>query len=285
MSEPGRSIVIGEGVELDTRPAAFPARMVAIGIDLLLLAVVVLIILESMRIFRIRIPYGWWQIVMIIGLVVITVLWQMTIEIMTRGRSLGKVLIGLRVVRDDGGPILPRQAGIRALVGVAELWMTLGAVATITSMFNQHSKRVGDILAGTYVASAKPPKPLEPLPPVRPELAAWAKTADIGLLPDGLALAARQFLGTRSSMEPMSRQAMAQSMARDVGRLVAPLPPHQVHPEEYLAAVLRERSNRDLIQETGRQKLVDAQTRALRSVPFHMADQPQTSSASRIKSQ
>lgn len=272
MAELGQRIVIGEGVELDTRPAGFPARMVAIGIDLLLLAVVILGVLEVMRIFRIRIPVGWAQIVLVVGLVIVTVLWQMTIEILTRGRSLGKLLIGLRVVRDDGGPVLPRQSGIRALVGVGELWMTLGAVATVTSMFNQHSKRVGDILAGTYVVAAKPPKPLEPLPPVHPELAAWAKTADIGSLPDGLALAARQFLGTRSSMEPTSRQAMAQNMARETGRFVAPLPPHQVHPEDYLAAVLRERSNRDLIQEAERRKLVEAQSRALRSVPFHMAD-------------
>src|SRR5919112_957635 len=73
-----------------------------------------------------------------------------TVETLTRGRSLGKVAAGIRIVRDDGGPVRFRHALIRALAGVGEIWLTLGAVALITSMLNDRGKRVGDLLAGTY---------------------------------------------------------------------------------------------------------------------------------------
>ena len=44
------------------------------------------------------------------------------IEMLTRGRSAGKALLGLRVVRDDGGPVRFRQALTRGLVGAAIEW-------------------------------------------------------------------------------------------------------------------------------------------------------------------
>ena len=45
---------------------------------------------------------------------------------MTRGRSLGKLAVGGRIVRTDGGASGFRQAFIRALVGVFEIWFTVG---------------------------------------------------------------------------------------------------------------------------------------------------------------
>ena len=40
-----------------------------------------------------------------------------------RGRTLGKLAMGLRAVRDDGGPIRLRHAVVRALVGFVEIWL------------------------------------------------------------------------------------------------------------------------------------------------------------------
>ena len=75
-----------------------------------------------------------------------------TVETLTHGRSLGKAVFGLQVIRDDGGPIRLRHAAVRALVGFFELWLLLGGLAFVTSMLNDRGKRVGDYLAGTYVA-------------------------------------------------------------------------------------------------------------------------------------
>ena len=53
----------------------------------------------------------------------------MLVETATGGRSLGKLAVGARIVRDDGGAIGLRHAFIRALLGVLEIFMTFGGLA------------------------------------------------------------------------------------------------------------------------------------------------------------
>ena len=72
-------------------------------------------------------------------------------ETLSRGRTLGKLAMGLRVVGDDGGPERFRQALVRALASVLEIWLLLGAPALITSLLSAKGKRLGDVFAGTLV--------------------------------------------------------------------------------------------------------------------------------------
>src|SRR5699024_2594102 len=94
------------------------------------------------------------EAMMLLSLVLLMFIAPLLVEGISRGRSLGKVIFGLRVVRDDGGTLRWRQAFTRALTGVFELWMTVGSVAIIASLFNRHAKRLGDMLAGTFVIIA-----------------------------------------------------------------------------------------------------------------------------------
>ena len=59
--------------------------------------------------------------------------------------------MGLRVVRDDGGPIRFRHALVRGLIGVVleKPGITLGFLAFVTIAGSSRHKRVGDMLAGT----------------------------------------------------------------------------------------------------------------------------------------
>src|SRR5690554_2816559 len=72
------------------------------------------------------------------------------VETLTRGRSLGRLAVGMRVVRDDGGPVSLRHAFTRALVGLVEIFGTLGMLALTVSVLSKRAKRLGDMLAGTY---------------------------------------------------------------------------------------------------------------------------------------
>src|SRR5215471_5526474 len=69
------------------------------------------------------------------------VLW----ETLTRGASPGKYALGLRVVSDDGGPERFRQALVRGLAGVVEIWIMFGVPALISSLLSDRGKRLGDI--------------------------------------------------------------------------------------------------------------------------------------------
>src|SRR5262249_55132854 len=117
------------------------------------------------------------------------------VETATRGRSLGKLAGGLRVVRDDGGPVRFRQSLVRGLLTLREFYACRFSIAWIASLSTAGGRRVGDMLAGTYVIGERGGATSIPPVPMPPELAGWAAGADIGRIPDRLAVAARQYLG------------------------------------------------------------------------------------------
>jgi hypothetical protein len=168
------------------------------------------------------------------------------VETLSHGRSLGKMACGLRVVRDDGGPIRFRHALVRGLIGVVEILLTLGVVACIASLVSARGRRLGDVFAGTLVVRERVPvAPTGFLPPPPPWLAGRFSQLDLSAVPDGLWLAVRQYLARMGQLDPQVGWTMAERLASDVAaRTGAPAPPG-VPPAAYLAAVLQERQARE----------------------------------------
>ena len=96
--------------------------------------------------------------ILIIFTVLVIVGYPVVFETATRGRTPGKMAMGLRVVSDDGGPERFRQALFRALAGFVEIWMFMGGPAVICSLISPRGKRIGDVFAGTVVISERGPK-------------------------------------------------------------------------------------------------------------------------------
>ncbi|MDX6732646.1 MAG: hypothetical protein QOC54_2594, partial [Baekduia sp.] len=158
----------------------------------------------------------------------------------------GKAALGIRVVRDDGGPIRFRHALSRALLNIVERpGITFGSAAVITSLLSRRGKRLGDLVAGTFVLQERVPR--QHVAPVYmpPALAAWAATLDLSRLPDDLALAARGFLGRAAQLRPDARDRMAYDLAAAMASYVTPAPPPGAPPWAFLAAVVAERRRRD----------------------------------------
>jgi uncharacterized RDD family membrane protein YckC len=168
-----------------------------------------------------------------------------TLETLTRGKTVGHLVMGLRTVRDDAGPIGFRQALTRAMLGVVEVYGCQGVPALICAAFSAKGKRFGDLLAGTYVVRERQRISLPPPVVMPPQLATWAATADLAPLPDQLAVAVRQFLSRVSTFSPQVREQLGQRLLEEVRPFVAPAPPAGNHPEYVLMAVLAERRTRD----------------------------------------
>ncbi len=159
-------ILIGEGVVLDARPASFASRLLSGLLD----AIVLITVLWVASMLAVAVGAGAGandaviaalSVTVVVGVIVVA---PATVETLTRGRSVGKLAVGLRIVRDDGGPVRFRHAIIRALVGIFELWMTAGSVALVTSLLHPRGKRLGDVLAGTYSVRIRGgQRPLAPL--------------------------------------------------------------------------------------------------------------------------
>ena len=167
-------------------------------------------------------------------------------ETLTRGRTLGKLALGLRVVRDDGGPITGRHALTRALVGWIEIYLLFGAPALVAGLIHPRVKRLGDMAAGTYVVNQRARMRLLPPPVMPPPLARWAGSADLAGLPSGLAIAVRQFLGRAPTLNPQARHQLGTQLLQATLPYVAPPPPPGYHPEYILAAVIADRRRRDM---------------------------------------
>lgn len=244
--------MIGEAVVLELRPARLPSRALALALDAVIVGVLLALILTAVALVGADFDDALSAAVSIAVLVGLVAGYPLLWETLTRGRSPGKYALGLRVVRDDGGPIRFRHALTRALAGLLLDFGVLsggtGVVAVLVSISSARGKRVGDLLAGTVVLRERVPRAAArtpDLPPVHPGLAAWATGLELSRVPDDLALAARQFLVRAPQLDAGVRASMADRLATDVAGRVAPPPPPGVPAEAYLAAVLGERRRRE----------------------------------------
>lgn len=237
-------MVTGEAVLIDIPAATVPSRLVAAVIDWGLYFLVLAGLMLGVAFTSAGSSDATVSTLMLVVVVACVLALPVTVETLSRGRSLGKLILKLRVVRDDGGPIVFRHSFVRGLVGVVELPFTSGVPAIISAASNPRGKRLGDFAAGTYVVREQTGMKLVPPPPAPPYLRDWATHADLAPLPDGLALAIRQFLVRRAALTPAARAALTDNLMSQVMPLVAP-PPPPAHPEDVLSAVLTARSDRE----------------------------------------
>ena len=254
---PGQSsdhrLVSGEAVELDVRFARIGSRVLALLIDIATQLALLVILSTFLPLVLILLGDAADEALeagfQIAAVVLVLVGYPVTTETLLRGRTLGKLAMGLRVVRDDGGPIGFRHALTRGLVGVALEWpgLVLGLtwIVSLTTMLAQpRGKRLGDLAAGTIVIHERTPSTLGWAPTMPPALARWAACLDLAGLDDDLALAVRHFLARNRQISGPARDRIGYALAVEVAACVTPPPPRGVPGWMYLAAVLAERHRR-----------------------------------------
>jgi uncharacterized RDD family membrane protein YckC len=234
-------VVTGEAVALDVRLAHWPSRLLAKLIDLILQFIVFfLLVLVLGQVVSGSDDDASAAIVLCI-LVLTFVGYNVLLETVWRGRTPGKAALGLRVVRDDGGPVRFRHALVRGIMFPLESW----GPALFASIFSSRGKRFGDMLAGTIVVQERVPG-VTAMPVQMPApLAWWAATLDLSRLDDDLAMACRQFLARQGELNPASRDAMGGELVAAVMARVTPPPPQGTPGWAYLSAVLAERRRRE----------------------------------------
>jgi uncharacterized RDD family membrane protein YckC len=243
-------LVSGEAVVLELRVATVASRGLAMALDVLIQFVGFYIVSLIMVSAGFAAFDGALETAVFLVLVVLVVVgYPVALETFTRGRTVGKIALGLRTVRADGGPIRFRQALVRGLAGFfVDFWAlgVLGAVAVIVSVSSKQGQRVGDMLAGTLVVRERVPRE-QPVPQVYvpPQMATWAADLQVGNLPNDLALAVRQYLGRLYELNPNAAAGLGHKLATEVsGYLGTPVPPG-MPPYAYLSAVLAERRTRE----------------------------------------
>ena len=238
-------LVTGEAVALDLPPAGLGSRIASGLVDVVITFVLWIALVLGLVIAALRTSEALIEVAMLASIIVSFLVFPTAVETLTRGRTIGKLALGLRTVRDDAGPISFQHAFVRALIGVVEIYLFLGGPAFFSALLSSRGKRLGDYAAGTYVVRERVKLQLAHPAQMPPPLASWARSADMASLPTGLALAVRQFLSRLPTIDPASRATIGTQLATAVSEYVAPPPPPGTPPEAFLAAVVAARRERD----------------------------------------
>jgi len=248
----GPAVVSGEGVAFDLPRAGIGSRLVASIIDLVLQLMTLWLVTVVDAAAAGGSDDAAAAALLITEFVLIFGGYPIVCEWLTRGRTLGKLCLGLRAVRDDGGPIGFRHALVRGLSSLVleKPGLTGGLTAAaglITAAFSQQDKRIGDMLAGTFVLNERAGTNRAPVLydwGIPPALQSWAAALDLTRFDDRLALAVRQFLTRAPMMTGDAQHALGSQLAAATCAVITPPPPPNLPAHVLLRVVLEERRRR-----------------------------------------
>lgn len=151
------SLTTPEGVRLLLTPAGPVPRAWAWMIDLLIFCALFWVL--AMTFGGSKMSSG----ILSVGLFLLYWGYPIVCEVYFGGRSLGKRMFGLQVLRADGLPVGWRESSLRTLLLVADFLPMLYASGLLCMLFDTQFRRLGDIVAGTQVVYyEKPSRRAEP---------------------------------------------------------------------------------------------------------------------------
>jgi len=150
------TILTPDNIEIEYRLAGPGSRTAAMVIDLLLqcLAMVAVYVIALYTLMDGSLVYArpeqsaWFAAIIIFSVFVIFYGYYVVAEVSMNGRTIGKKILGLRVIRENGAPITLTQSLIRNII---KLFIDMSGVGVITIMFSKKCKRLGDMAASTIV--------------------------------------------------------------------------------------------------------------------------------------
>ncbi|GHT64846.1 RDD family protein [Spirochaetia bacterium] len=137
-----------EGIEFVLFPAGPLIRSCAWGIDQLIQWTLILIISIAAGFFGEKNGGRWLFLILIFG---IDWFYHVMWEILFRGQSPGKRIMGIRVVGSGGEPVSPGGSFLRNLLRFADTFLFLYPIVLICMSASRGFRRLGDWAGGTLV--------------------------------------------------------------------------------------------------------------------------------------
>src|SRR6478735_1456586 len=142
-----------EGVPLELTLAGVGSRFTAALIDYILQTIILVALLLVLR-FGVGIDPGssgiataFW----VVGFFVVFWGYDVAFEVLNSGRTPGKAMNGLRVVRESGAPVTFGPSAVRNVIRIIDLLPGTYLVGITSILVTKRNQRVGDLAAGTLV--------------------------------------------------------------------------------------------------------------------------------------
>lgn len=212
------TIATPEGLELELELAGLASRFIAGAADLIIQTLAILILAAITG--ALAGDEGLLVGVFVVAAFAILFVYPVAFELLAAGRTPGKRLVHLRVVRASGAPIDLTSSAIRNLVRLLDGPTTLYLPTIVGIAVTRFNQRPGDLAAGTIVVRESP------LPKAAPRASSVGSTHgwDVSAVtPDELA-AVRRFLERRESLERSARNGLALRLAHGLRPKVSGAP-------------------------------------------------------------
>lgn len=149
-------IMTPENIEIEYTLANLGSRTAAAVIDMLIIFAIVLVILVIPLVIIMSTSkwaeqyYGWAAGISIITSMAVYYSYFIISEMAMNGRTIGKRVLNIRTIRNNGQPITLKHSAIRNLF---KLLIDMEGVGAVLIYINKEHKRIGDMLASTIVVA------------------------------------------------------------------------------------------------------------------------------------
>ncbi|QQO10483.1 RDD family protein [Breznakiella homolactica] len=210
LRDTSRRVETPEGIEFTLYPAGLMIRLCAYAIDeLVQYAILLSVYLTAGTLAEIT---GTWLLMIMIFLV--SWFYHVFCELTFKGQSLGKKIMGLRVVRSDGSPVNPGSSFLRNLLRFADTFMFLYYIALFSISLSPGFRRLGDWAADTLVVYTS-----NSLAPTRRSNMAWLSRFEIIRPSRNLSYEEKQTILMFARRYPL----LGQDRAEELARIYAPV--------------------------------------------------------------
>ena len=144
----------------------------------------------------------------------LSLVYFVVLEVAWRGQSVGKRLMGLRVIRANGGSIGFTEAALRNVLRLIDWLPGFYLAGALFIFFSRYCQRIGDFAAGTLVVRERfsaPPRATARVPHTVEEEQREARWRRL-VAPEERAMLER-FMERRHQLEPQARYRLAEQLA------------------------------------------------------------------------
>lgn len=153
-------LVTTQNVVIEYPAATVMERIIAAFIDFVIFGIIVWFVIyilgEVMNTYRVD-DIGWHFVMLVPILLLIT--YHTLSEYLANGQSVGKKILGIRVIRMDGQKAGLRESLIRAMMLIVDFVFSGGLIGILAITTSRRHQRLGDMAANTFVIKSNPSKP------------------------------------------------------------------------------------------------------------------------------
>jgi uncharacterized RDD family membrane protein YckC len=207
------TIATPEGVDLELTLAGVGSRFVSALVDFML-QIALLVGVSGVGAAVGAFGNGYGSVVVLLASFFVFAAYDVVFEVFASGRTPGKRLNGLRVVRVEGSPVTFFTSAIRNVLRLVDILPGMYLVGIVTILVTRQNQRLGDVAAGTLVVRERTEQPsLRDLRMTQPQPVPAAYAWDVTAVSTDELTAVRSFLARRYELTSEARYRLAADLA------------------------------------------------------------------------